>query len=380
MTAGAEEYLVVEFTPNDQRRFVHFVGRVARLLKWGRTKIIIHFLNDMEFSPDALRVLHRLLKMGRLRFADIRVVVPSEKMRETFLLTRLDIFTRIYDSVEEAKREKGFMPFIKYGSVAAAGILLFFYWDVVRWLVFSWRIDPYYSHGFLVAAVSVFLLWKRRQEMRSPVSCVSFKSLSLVSGSFLLYLAGCFLEMKFLLGLSLIGFLLGAVLLLYGKAVYRQVFLPAVLLFFAVPVPRLDEAASFLQHHTAAWTTRVVSVFGVAAYNIGVNVFFGESHIVIDAPCSGLRSLIALMFVGSLFIGLLRAFARQKLALLLSIIPIAILANLLRITVLVLIANSFGLKAAMFYFHYLSGLLFFSIALSMLFLEKKVLKCGLQAF
>lgn len=373
------DYLVVDFTASDERRFDVFAARVARLIRGGRRRIILNFVHPMEFDPESLRILHRLLKMARFRFADIRVVVPSTKMRETFLLTRLDIFTRIYDSLEEAKKERGFIPFIKYGSVFAAGAFVPLYFHTLRWLVFSWGIDPYYSHGFLVAAASLFLLWRRRRGLRNPLSHFSLKSFSLIGLSALLYLVGCFRGANFLLGFSLVFFLLGVVLLLYGRNVYQQIFLPTALLFFTIPLPRLDEATSFLQHQTALWAAGITSKLGVAAYPVGVDVFFGELHIVIDAPCSGLRSLIALLFVGTLFVGLLRTSLPRKLLLLLSVIPIGILSNLLRVTVLILVANAYGLKAAMFYFHYLSGLLFFTVALAILFMEKGLLRCGLKA-
>jgi len=379
MKGNPEEYRVVDFTPAGTRRFDRFLIRAARLIQGGRGKVIIHFRGEMEFDPNDLRILHWFLKSARLRFADVRMVVPSVKMRETLLLTRLDIFTRIYNTLEEAKRGKGFMPFIKYGSIAAAAVLVLFYSHIVQWLVFSWRIDPYYSHGFLVAAASLFLLWWRRKELKDPQSDFSLKSFFLVGAGILLYLIGSFRGANFLIGFSFVFFLLGSVSLLYGKAVYDQVFLPATLLFFAVPLPRLDEAASFLQHHIAAWTARLVSAVGIEAYSVGVNIFFGESHIVIDAPCSGLRSLIALLFVGTLFVGLLQAPPLKKTLLLLSVIPISVLSNLMRVAVLVLIAHGWGLKAAMFYFHYLSGLLLFVMALSALFLERGLLRCGLKA-
>ncbi len=379
MKGGPKDYRVVHFTPGGQRRFDRFLIRTARLVRGGRRRIILHFTGEMEFDPDDLRILHRFLKSARLQLADVRMAVPSVKMRETLLLTRLDIFTRIYDSLEDAKREKGFMPFIKYGSITAVGVFVFLYGHVIQWLVFSWRIDPYYSHGFLVAAASLFLFWRRRRAFKDPESAFTPASFSLLGLSILLYLAGASGGANFLIGFSLAAFLLGAVLLLYGWDIYREAFLPISILLFAIPLPRLDEAASFLQHHTAAWAARLVSAAGIEAYSVGVNVFFGDSQIVIDAPCSGLRSLIALLFVGGLLIGLLEAAPYKKALLLASVIPISVLANLVRITLLVLIASGWGLQAAMVYFHYVSGLLLFVVALSLLFLEKGLLRCGLGA-
>lgn len=376
MKDGPDDYLVVPFNPAGERRFDRFLIRTARLIRGGRAKVIIHFKGEMEFNPNDLRILHRFLKSARLRLADVRMVVPSVKMRETLQLTRLDIFTRIYDTLEAAKRERGFMPFIKYGSIAAAVILVLFYSRPVQWLFFSWGIDPYYSHGFLVAAVGLFFLWRRREKLVNPKSVFAPASFSLLGLSGLLYLLGISGGANFILGFSLVAFLLGAVLLLYGQEIYQQTFLPIILLVFAIPLPRLDEAASFLQHHTAAWTARLVSMAGIEAYSVGVNLFFGDSHIVIDAPCSGLRSLIALLFVGTLFVSLLQTSLAKKALLLASILPVSILANLARITVLVLIADGWGLKAAMVYFHYLSGILLFVIALSVLFLERGLLRCG----
>lgn len=375
MNKDAKQYIILDFTLDDYKKFDDFVVKVSELVKKRHKKIIINFVQEIEFDSWHLKALHRLLKMARFKLVDIRIVTPSRRMKDTFHLTRLDIYTRIYNSVEEAKKEEGFIPFIKYGSIVAIGIFVLLYAHIIKWLIFSWRIDPYYSHGFIVLLVSLFFIWKRKTKIRRPKSHFSLKSFFFIGVAVLLYLMGYFKGINFFIGLSLIFFLLGFVLLLYGKNIYKHLFLPITLLFFAIPIPRIDEFASLLQHFTARWVTFFVSKLGIDAYNIGIKIFFKDSYISIDAPCSGLRSLIALLFVATLFISLLKTSYYKKFLLSLTIIPISLLANLLRITTLILIANTYGLKIAMFYFHHISGILFFIIALSILILEKGLLKC-----
>ncbi|GEM_PF-3472698 len=372
------KWVIADFTSDDEYLAAIFLEKLAGLMESGCRKIIIRFIRDADLEPDVLGALRLFLKRARFRWADVRIVVPSEKMRETFLLTRMDRHARICLSVEEAV-EEGFTPLVKWGSVAACVLLILLYSQTIRWLLFSWRMDPYYSHGPLVVAVGLFLLWRRRRANGgAPRPSFSWKGAASLGFCVFLYFAGSFLGMASLTAVSLLFFLFGAVRLLYGKGIYRQAFLPVSLLVFSIPLPRLDELASALQHWTAAWAAAVVSKMGVEAYQVGINVFFKDLNIAVDAPCSGLRSLMALLFVGALFTGLLDASPRKKALLLLLVIPVGLFSNLLRISALILIANGFGLKTAMFYFHYVSGFLFFAAALLVLLFAKRLLRCGWQ--
>ena len=375
MKDGIKEHKIVDFTRDDYKQFDNFAMKIIEFIKSGHRRIIINFTHEIEFDSSALRALYRLLKRARFKFVDIRIVTPSTRMKETFKITRLDIYTRIYDSVEDAKKEEGFIPFIKYGTITAAAIFICLYGYIIKWLVFTWRMDPYYSHGFIVVLVSMFLVWMRRSKLKNPKSYASLKNIIFVGIALLLYILGCNKGINFFRGLSLIFFLLGVILLLYGSKIYKQLFLPITLLFFAIPIPRIEEITSLLQHFTATWTTYLVSKVGIDVQNVGTSIFFKDTFISIDAPCSGLRSLIALLFVGTLFIGLLNGSFCKKLFLFLTIIPISLFSNLLRIAAVVLIADGYGLKNALFYFHHISGVLFFIIALSILILEKSLLRC-----
>lgn len=367
--------VVLDFTPADAARPAGFTRMLEDRIEEGRRRLIVRFRPEVELNAAALRALHPVFKKARLRLVDLRLAAPSEKLRQTLLLTRMNRYARVYGSLEKARRERGFMPLLKIGAAAACWVLWAAYAPVIRWILFSWRVDPYYSHGFLVAAVSLFLLWKRRAALRNPAPSSSRRGWALLLAALALYGAGSAGAVYFLKGISLILFLLGAVRLLGGGRLYRGLFLPVALLAFAVPLPRLEEAASAMQHFTAAWASRMVSALGVNVYSAGVHLFFGDLHIVIDAPCSGLRSLMALLFLGALAAAFLRAAPVRRAVLLLSVFPVAVAANLARITGLILVARGFGLEAAMLYFHYLSGLLLFAVAMAFLFLEAKALGC-----
>lgn len=375
MDKGTWQSIIVDFSVEDYKALNRFAIEIIELIKKGYRSIIINFTDEIEFNSKDLKTLHRLLRIARFKFRDIKIVVPSKKMKDTFILTRLGVYSRIHTSLEEAKCEGIFLPLIKYGTILAAAVFVLTYANIIKWLIFSWIMDPYYSHGFLAVGIGLILIWLRRKKIKYPQLFLCPRSCFFICLAIGLYLLGHFQAINFFIGLSAIFFILGSSLLLHGKKIYKQIFLPVALLFFALPLPRIEEAASILQHFTAFWAASLVSVLGTPAYSHGIEIIFNNLCISIDAPCSGLRSLIALLFIATLFIGLLKAPFYKKGLLFLTIVPISLLANLLRITVLILIASRFGLKIAMIYFHYFSGVLFFIAAISILSLEKTLLKC-----
>ena len=113
------------------------------------------------------------------------------------------------------------------------------------------------------------------------------KNIIFVGIALLLYILGCNKGINFFRGLSLIFFLLGVILLLYGSKIYKQLFLPITLLFFAIPIPRIEEITSLLQHFTATWTTYLVSKVGIDVQNVGTSIFFKDTFIIswTDSHC-----------------------------------------------------------------------------------------------
>ena len=376
MAKKKREYLVVDIGLNDYEAVESFVEKLTGIIKSGQKRIIINFIDDTELDAHFLRAVYRFLRWARTRLASVRIVTPSSKMKEIFYLTRLESYARVYDSIEEAKKEGGVTSLMRYAGIGATAAFLLLYRKIFKWLVFSWQVDPYYSHGFLVLIVSCYLLWRKRHEIKNPVLSFSPIGICLLIICAAMYFVGYDRSARFLIAFSGIFYLLGNVRILLGKNIFRQALFPVALFAFSIPLPRLDEAASYLQHFTADWVTRIVSGLGIEAYNIGIRVFFRDISVSIDAPCSGLRSLIALLFVGTLFVSMLKANPVRKMILFGLIAPISVIANLSRVALLVLIANSYGLKIAMIYFHNFAGILLFVLALGMLFIGKIILRCG----
>ena len=90
--------------------------------------------------------------------------------------------------------------------------------------------------------------------------------------------------------------------------------------------------------------------------------------------CSGLRSITALTMLSILFVYILDYELWKKAVLLLSAIPIAILANIIRVTGTGILANFYGAQVARGFLHEFSGMIVFFLGLAVLWLESKILK------
>lgn len=260
--------------------------------------------------------------------------------------------------------------------LAIVAFLTLFYWPIFRWLVQSWLSNPYYSHGFLVPLVAGFFVWTKRHELKRKEPPI-IGAFVLALGAYA-YILGFVWDMRFLCAFSLLIVLSGVVLSLFGTKAIRSIVFPLCFLIFMIPLPFLQEIGFSLQSisvHSSAW---FLGVMGLSVTTVGAEIHLGDTAFTIGLPCSGINTLIALLALAAVYAYLLTGPVYKRGILFAIALPIAILANVLRITSVILVANYHGTDVAMGFFHDFSSVLFFLIAFLCLVLLGRLLGCKLR--
>ena len=131
------------------------------------------------------------------------------------------------------------------------------YFPTLKWLVLTWKGNPYYSHGFLIPCISAILSWRAwRQSEISPPENASAGLLFLGLG-ILGHLWAFWRELYIFSALSLLLTLGGLVLLRGGKELCKRQSFPLVFLLFAIPFPWLEKSTPSLARHIAAWAGKM---------------------------------------------------------------------------------------------------------------------------
>lgn len=251
--------------------------------------------------------------------------------------------------------------------------------------------DSYYTHGPLVPVVSLAVAFYIYTRVGAPAKRTAASSLLgwMVFTFFLLtHLLFTFASVTFASGFALLGVLAGLVMVWGGRPLFRAYALPIALLFFMVPLPLawidgINFELKVFATKAALWlATHMFSVPAVVdgSYVLLAPDIAGEPKtLVIENVCGGLRSIIALTYFAALFAALCRAKGFWRWFLLLMAFPVAIACNVTRITSLIVAAHHLGTEAAgeHGWFHDLSGILVFALALAFMFLiESAVLLVG----
>jgi exosortase len=207
--------------------------------------------------------------------------------------------------------------------------------------------------------------------------------LSLLVFSAILYYAG-FKANSFYFGIASVQlFLAGSVLWVFGWQYARKLFFPWLILCFSWPLLFLEDTIAFrlrlVMVECASWVLNVLGVETlvegtslVSAPDIGSGKEPGDVFCLkVDGPCSGMRSLFALMMVSALFSYFREASVLRRVVLFATSIPLAVLANLVRLLILLAATAIFGQDFAVgnaekevSTFHFLSGIAVFVVALA----------------
>ena len=188
--------------------------------------------------------------------------------------------------------------------------------------------------------------------------------LLLVLLALLVQAAAVLSEVEFLSHLSFMLALAGLLLFAWGKAAFRLLAFPYAFTFFLVPWPdTLVEFLSFpMQLLSAKFAAMGLGLIGVPVQRDGVDIHVGSYLFSVGAPCSGMRSLVALLALSTLAAYLLRGPIRKRLGLFLLGLPLALIANVLRLQCILLLAHFCGVAVAEGFFHKFSGLVVFLLA------------------
>ncbi len=265
------------------------------------------------------------------------------------------------------------------GVGALALIIAFCYSAVFQWMYGRYmNADSYYSHGFLVPFVTLFLIWMKRDQLLKQPQQESRAGLVLIVAALLLHILGTLLYIFAVSAFSLFFLIIGLTLFLCGKENTRTISFPLLFLIFMFPLPQaIISIVSFpLKMFAAKAGVWIVGLLGIPIHGEGFNIFIPAGELLVGNPCSGIRSLIAFMALGAVFAYLSNLTLARKYILFFISIPIALLSNIIRVPILILISYYWGLESAApdTLVHTASGLLVFVLGFFLLMLAAKVLE------
>lgn len=249
----------------------------------------------------------------------------------------------------------------------AASFALVFGPILVR-LAADWKNDDNYSHGFLIIPLALYLVWERRRRLAATPNRPAFSGLLLIVGSLAVLVAGRLGAEMFLTRVALIGTLAGIALFVWGWRRLGVLAFPLAVLLLMVPIPAIvfNQIAFPLQ----LWASR----FGEAALNAASIPVLREGNVIVLAnttlevaeACSGIRSLISLLTLGIVLGYFTERRISVRVILALATIPVAIVANGLRVAATGIAAHYYGPAAAEGTFHTFSGWLVFVVSFAFL--------------
>jgi exosortase len=255
--------------------------------------------------------------------------------------------------------------------LAALGSL---FWTALGQMASRWAVDPSYTHGFLVPVFSLYLLWHRKSLFvpSSPTLGWGLAFIALGTG---LMLAASGLLFQTLAHYSLPFFLAGVCLALGGWQKLKWAWPSLAFLFFMVPLPGplADALGGPLQRIATRASTYVIQAVGVPAVAEGNVILLTQEPIGVAEACSGLRMLVLFVAIAAGFVLLVERKPWERVLLLASAIPIAIIANVTRITLTAIMYEWVSAEAAQLVFHDLAGWLMMPLAVALLAAEAALL-------
>ena len=271
----------------------------------------------------------------------------------------------IIENIQTKNFLKNNLPFI-----ILTGLFIFNYLPtfLVMWDHWFER-DSYYSHGILIPFISGFLIWQKREELKEIPFQSSRWGIPLIIAGVCIQLLSALFRVNFSSDFSMLLVLIGMILHFFGKKILYKIRFPIAFLIFMVPMPEVVIAnISFkMKIFATHLATIVLNHMRMPALQKGSIILMRHAQVQVEDICSGLRSLISLMALGSIFAYWMKTSLWKRIFLFLSTMPIAIITNVCRIVFLAAVSEIWGAQYAEGLVHDIAGFTVFGLAFILLF-------------
>lgn len=279
------------------------------------------------------------------------------------------------------------------GLWVVLGLILVFFYGFIRkfnadgqssvfaWLASTWTEETNYEHGPLVVVLIFGLFWWIRPRFLKETAAPSDWGLAVVALGILFFIAGWRVIQPRVNMAALPLLIYGAIVYVHGWARARHCIFPLSMVAFAVYMPGLQQATTGLQ-------IIATKMAGFTANTMGMNMQITGNRVSdptgnlgsweIDEGCSGIRSIVALTLVTYVYGMIVHKKWSERLVIFAACIPIAILANAVRVTSILIVAR-IDVNFAKTTWHDYSGFMSFGAALALLMLLSTVMRHGLKA-
>lgn len=162
--------------------------------------------------------------------------------------------------------------------------------------------------------------------------------------------------------------LAGLALYNYGPDVFRIMAFPILFLLFMIPIPVsiIGLVSLPLQRLATDISAIVIKIASIPVYQEGNMLYFAQTRLEVAEACSGLHSMSAMLMLATIFVYTYRMTTAGAVILLLLAVPIAMIANIARVTGTGILAHFYGARVARGFLHDFSGIAVFLTGLMLL--------------
>jgi len=161
----------------------------------------------------------------------------------------------------------------------------------------------------------------------------TFAGLPLLLAGFVLYVIGFRADINYMVSLSLPVFIGGIIFVRYGVSTFRTILIPLLLFTLIFPIFPIHKIIVPMQIFSAHITADVLRFLGINAFSEGSMINIEKYKLSVAAGCSGMRSLSTLFFTSIIFTYFINARTFKKVIYVFSSIILALVMNILRLSI-----------------------------------------------
>ena len=274
------------------------------------------------------------------------------------------------------KSEEATTPHAFYvGAFVLVATFIWAFWPICLELLRTWSDSEDYSHGFFIIPAVIYLIYRKHNPPAFSELSANWPGFIGVLAAVVMYVIGLYSSFRTLANLSFVLAIWGSLYFLFGFHFIKKYAWELFLLLFMLPIPsRLYASITLpLQLGVTKMSFFVLQLLGIPVCREGNIIQLANTTLEVVNACSGLRSIlsiIVLSFIISCF-----AFRRtwQRLLLIILAIPLAMLSNLIRVTVIALFAQHGNVMFVDGTAHVMLGIGLFALSLLLLTFFAKII-------